>query len=43
MIEIKHLLRGVTLQKLPVGGGTIGNADIGRLGITGFSATDFSL
>jgi len=32
MIEIEHLSRGMTVKKLPVGGGTIGNPDIGSLG-----------
>jgi hypothetical protein len=33
----------MTGEKLPVGGIAVGNANIGRLGITGFGALDFSL
>jgi len=43
MIKIENLFAGMTVEKLPVGGGSVGNANIGRLGITGFGTPDFSL
>jgi hypothetical protein len=43
MIEIKNLLLGMTLKKLPVGSRTIRNPDRGGLRVSCFRASDFSL